>query len=166
VYISQDAYISENHLDAAQKLSKYVATTGQGVQSDSNKQHITKLIIETEPIDHKKKVVGVMHDMPHIIAPTTSIGGRKLPILSGVVKNSKNEPLQNIMIYLNSEAGQTMRILKTNHNGVFATFQVLPSGTYSVNPKDLNAVYFFDTMNIAIDGNQQKPMTIYSKEVL
>lgn len=166
VYITQDSSMTEHHLDATQKLSNYMSVTGQTIVPDSNSQHITRLIIETEAKDHKKKVVGVAHDAQQITTAITAAAGKKLPILSGVVKNTKNEPLQDIMLYLNSEAGQTVRILKTNHNGVFATFQALPPGKYTLGPKDLNALYFFDTMNIAIDGNQQKPVTIYSKEVL
>ena len=165
VYIVQDDSVTQNHLDASQKLSKYMNATGQTIKDSPNKQHITRLIIETQAFDHKKKVVGIAHDeSPHFSAPI--LAGKKQPIISGVIKNSKNEPLQNIMIYLNSDAGQTVRILKTNHNGVFATFHELSKGSYTLNPKDLNAKYFFDTMNIVVDGSQQQPMTIYSKEVL
>lgn len=166
VYITQDSSVTENHLDAAQKLSNYMSVTGQTIIPDTNFQHITRLIIETEATDHKKKVVGVAHDSQQVVSTITAAAGKKIPILSGVIKNTKNEPLQNIMLYLNSDTGQTVRILKTNHNGVFATFQALLPGKYTINPKDLNAVYFFDTMNIAVDGGQQKPVTIYSKEVL
>lgn len=166
VYITQDSSITENHLDATKKLSNYMSTTGQAIVPDVNSQHITRLIIETEASDHKKKVVGVAHNVQQVTASLAAMGGKKLPILSGVIKNTKDEPLQNIMLYLNSETGQTIRILKTNHNGVFATFQALPPGKYSISPKDLNAMYFFDTMNITVDESQQKPVTIYSKEIL
>lgn len=88
------------------------------------------------------------------------------PFLSGVIHNSKNEPLPNIMVYINSSSGKAERILKTNHHGLFATFHSLPEGDYSINPKDLGGKYFFDTMNITINEQPPEPLEIYSKEVL
>ena len=164
VFFTQDDDITQNHIDASQKLSKYINSTGQGVKNDPAQQHITRLIIETQPKDHKLKIVGIAKDLP---TPTRFVQpGAKQPVVSGVIKNGNNEPLPEIMMYVNSETGQTIRILKSNHNGVFATFHNLPHGLYTLNPKDLNAVYFFDTMNITIDGSPQKPVTIYSKETL
>ena len=70
------------------------------------------------------------------------------------------------MVYVKSSSEQAVRILKTNHHGLFATFHPLPPGDYAVNPKDLGGKYFFDTMNITVDEQQLPPIQIYSKEVL
>lgn len=164
VYLSTDPATSATHIDANKKLSNYMAQTGQAAPTPDTMQHITKLIIETNPRDHTKAVVGVTKPKPKHAPQNPS--GQKKPVISGIVKNTKNEVLEGIMLYINTSAGETVRILKTNHNGVFATFHALPNGDYTLNPKDLNATYFFDTMNITIDGSEQKPVTIYSKEML
>src|SRR3989338_67749 len=51
VYIVQDDSVTQNHLDASQKLSKYMNATGQTIKDSPNKQHITRLIIETQAFD-------------------------------------------------------------------------------------------------------------------
>ena len=88
------------------------------------------------------------------------------PFFSGIVTNSKSTPLPNIMVYVNTHAGELVRILKTNKNGVFASFHALEPGTYVVSPKDLGGNYFFDTMTVPINGPQEEPVKIASKELL
>ena len=70
------------------------------------------------------------------------------------------------MIYIKDKSGRLVRILKTNHNGVFASFHPLPEGNYSFEIKDLGQKYFFDTMNFDLKSVQQKPLSFYSKETL
>ena len=70
------------------------------------------------------------------------------------------------MIYVKDDKGDTVRLLKTNPHGVFATFSPLPKGQYVFEPKDPRSSYFFDTMKIPVDQATQKPIEIFSRELL
>ena len=178
LYLTLNPAFVQSHIDASQKLQNYI-----GPQLDPSeaqqKQIITSLIHSAQtytPVASDGHALisetpqQALSSAP--ITPTNQIEqpkkapDKKSPFLSGIIKNSKNDPLPDVMIYLNSEAGQTVRILKTNHNGIFATFHPLEKGAYSLNPKDLGAKYFFDTMNLTVDESPIQPIDIYSKEVL
>lgn len=175
--------VAETHIDASQKLSNYMQQTGQKEQVNQEKQNINKLIhaVPAAPGTQAQTQSGeVIQNAVALNLQTQQVSDTDVqtpdqpvqqsvssqPFMSGVVYNSKSEPLPNIMIYINSEAGQVMRILKTNHNGIFATFHPLPTGTFIISPKDLGGNYFFDTMNVTIDGPQREPLQIFSKELL
>lgn len=179
VFVSGDEATVQTHIDAKQKLAKYMDTKEHVPQSPLGDQRASMLL--------EKRVV------PSLITPSTTPTtspttqpeqlsaqaatstqkvSEALPVtakeafLSGVVHNNRNEPLPSIMVYINSDSGQVVRILKTNHHGLFATFHPLPPGDYEINPKDLGGKYFFDTMNVTVDDQQLSPLQIYSKEVL
>lgn len=90
----------------------------------------------------------------------------KSPILSGYLKNKKDMALPNIMVYIKDDAGTTVRILRTDEKGYFATFQPLAHKPYVVQPVDIREKFFFDTMAIDIDQIGSNPITLYSKEIL
>lgn len=160
------------HIDASQKLNKYMTQTGQAAAASTDTQNMNALIHSTSATAAPPSMTTI--NAPSIsptenIAPPSSSPGNTLtnsPFLSGLIKNSKDAPLPNIMVYVNSEAGQLARILKSNHNGVFATFHPLPSGNYVLSPKDLGGTYFFDTINIAVNGPIKEPIQLFSKELL
>ncbi len=183
VYFS-DVTVSQTHVDASQKLNKYIAGTGASSQTTDQTQNINTLIsttkVPSQPTvkdlsqDARKTPSGSAQPQsgqPQSAQPqgddvSESALKKPTPFFSGVIRNKKDEPVPGIMVYLNFDSGQPARILKTNHNGVFATFHPLPSGTYSIVPKDLGGRYFFDTMNLVVDGSSIQPVDIYSKEVL
>lgn len=182
VYLTSDEKIAETHIDAREKLSKYMTQTGQGETTSTDKQNMNQLI-HTTPAQHQPQpqvaaqtqgVTGETQQVPNTDAqqPMTDDGVQQpepqkdKPFLSGIVRNNKEAALPDIMIYVNSDAGQVVRILKTNHNGIFATFHPLPTGTFILSPKDLSGNYFFDTMNITIEGPLKEPLQIFSKELL
>ena len=175
VYVSTDEEIAKTHIDANQKLTDYMTTTGQQQTGDVQKQEMNTLIHTTpaqQPIPQQQTADGVPVQSPANQAVGQPRQAPELqpskaqPFLSGIVRNNNEDPLPNIMMYVNSDAGQVVRILKTNHNGIFATFHPLPSGTFILSPKDLGGNYFFDTMNVTIEGPQKEPLQIYSKELL
>lgn len=165
------------HVDASQKLNSYMTKTGQAAVPSTDKQNMNALIHTTNvgasPVSPIADVAGdVTQETSPIQATTTPTASSPVnqltnsPFLSGLIKNSKDAPLPNIMVYVNSEAGKLARILKTNHNGVFATFHALPMGTYVLSPKDLGGTFFFDTINVAVDGPLKEPIQLFSKELL
>lgn len=176
VYLSPPERIAEIHLDASQKLSNYMAQTGQQQPSSQDKQDMNTLI-HTTPAQAAPQPTAAVSTTPatataaqtapsitSAVPPSTQV--HSTPFLSGIIRNNKEDLLPNIMVYVNSEAGEVVRILKSNHNGIFATFHPLPAGTYILSPKDLGGTYFFDTMNVTIEGPLEEPLRIYSKELL
>lgn len=100
-------------------------------------------------------------------APTPAmVHGPKPPFFTGIVKNHKLIPIPGILIYVKDENGKTLRLLKTNPHGVFATFNVLPEGEYLFELKDPRNTYFFDTMKIHIANSNHQPIEFFSKELL
>ena len=179
VYVTNDS-LTQSHLDAQQMLQKYMVQQGVKIDDTSKKQNITDLIHNTKveqgseletpsssaPTNGQPVNISVQQLRADTPTPITTKATTPNPFFSGVVRNNKDKPIPNIMIYVNSGTDQPVRILKTNHNGVFATFHPLPSGQYHINPKDLGGTYFFDTMDLAVNGSPTKPVDIYSKELL
>lgn len=202
IFIS-DATTAQTHVDAHNKLSKYLAQTGQTPETNTEKEMITQLIhtgvkagkIHEAPSEHftqleptipteaskeaEADLLGTLPGAPQTTTSTTQaqtthkqdgVTTQSKPVahayLSGLVKNSKGEPLPQIMVYINTPSGELVRILKTNPHGVFATFHPLANGQYNIVPKDLGGTYFFDTMNINVNGDALSPIDIYSKELI
>ena len=84
----------------------------------------------------------------------------------GVVKNNKQMPLPGILIYVKDMQHTALRLLKTNPNGVFATYSPLPAGEYYIEMKDPNGRFFFDTMKIRVESENPAPFQFYSKELI
>lgn len=103
---------------------------------------------------------------PPVKSTAPAVTSPKKPFLTGTIKNHRLLPLPGMLIYVKDATGGTVRLLKTNPHGIFATFNPLPAGDYSFEPKDPRNTYFFDTMNIHIDGEQHKPFEFFSKELL
>lgn len=172
VFVSGDEATVQIHIDAKQKLAKYMDTKEHAPQTQQGSQRINTLLEQQPTPLPKNNIVTATKEDPVSVQTATAtqttpevITAREA-FLSGVVHNNRNEPLPNIMVYINSASGQVVRILKTNHHGLFATFHPLPTGDYEVGPKDLGGKYFFDTMKITVDDQQLSPLQIYSKEVL
>ncbi|MFW5703506.1 MAG: PrgI family mobile element protein [Patescibacteria group bacterium] len=88
------------------------------------------------------------------------------PFYMGVVRTGKRIPLPGVMVYLKDASGNPIRLMKTNPHGVFATYNALPSGTYTLEIKDPNGTYFFDTMNVSVKEHNPLPVEVQSKEIL
>lgn len=173
VYLATNAELAQIHLEASQKLHTYMATQGQKTSSNQDKNAMNTLIHSTPSSQPGQQGYADMYPpdgqpsnqavtpIPDGIDPTHTI-----PYLSGIVCDYKEVPLPEIMVYLSTDAGQVVRILKTNHNGIFATFHALPAGTYIVSPKDLGGTHFFDTISVVIDGPRHEPISIFSKDIL
>jgi len=174
VFVSGDETTTLNHVDANQKLAKYLETKKhEPVEPAKKALQINTLLQEPATPVAAPPVAAIpvqpaptTQTTPGVVAAAPVVSEAKEVCFSGVIHNNRNEPLPNIMVYVNSSSGQAVRILKTNHHGLFATFHPLPPGDYAVNPKDLGGKYFFDTMNITVDEQQLPPIQIYSKEVL
>jgi hypothetical protein len=88
------------------------------------------------------------------------------PFLTGIVKTGKRIPLPGVMIYMKDQSGNPVRLMKSNPHGVFASYNPVPPGSYVLEIKDPNGMYFFDTMNISVRETNPLPVEIMSKEIL
>lgn len=188
VFVYSTPDIVEQHVDARQKLNTYLQTNNPVVNEEAQKQHIHELIntsgqpLVAEPapavqtIQSEPQITKAPPPQTDTVAPSIPTGaepapppaasGPSKPFLFGVVKNGKKLPLPQILIYVKDASGNLLRILKTNHNGVFATYHALPENNYSFEIKDLGQKYFFDTMEIAVKKTNEIPIEFFSKEVL
>jgi hypothetical protein len=92
--------------------------------------------------------------------------GLRHPFLTGVIRNNRQIALPGVLVYMKDSQNNTVRLLKTNPHGVFATYSPLPTGEYTIEMKDPNAGYFFDTMKVKVEAENPTPLKLYSKELL
>ncbi len=158
-YPASDEIIND-HVKAKQKLAEYLNKKNNETSEKNNKkQKIQKIII-----DEKKTLSSLKKSSPH--SEQKKVDNNTL-FLSGLVKNNKDVPIPDILIYIKSKNGQLIRILKTNSQGHFATFHPLAPGEYKGEIKDPKGVFFFDPTTFSISEHSLTPhLTISSKELL
>ena len=150
------------HIDSQQKLSNYLSKNNSN--ENSKKQSINDLFqnpfsLGKQPPAFAKATAG---------KPTTNNQpSTNEPFISGIVKNHNLTSLSGILIYVKKpESANPLRILKTNINGVFATFKSLPEGEYIFDIKDPKETYLFDTIKVKIENSNNKAIEIISKELI
>lgn len=108
----------------------------------------------------------VAHPQNTPAAPPPMMSGTKHPFVIGTIKNNKKIAIPGILVYIKDSKGNPLRLLKTNPHGMFASFNPLASGEYTLEVKDPNGSYFFDTMNVHIEQGKPAVFDVYSKEML
>ena len=114
----------------------------------------------------------IEYSKEELLSPTVSsskeitVSQDAMPFISGVVKNSHNTPIPNMLVYIKETNGNPVRLLKTNISGIFATFTPFTYGEYILEIKDVKQSYFFDSKTIKVGEKQDKPLLIYAHEVL
>lgn len=160
------------HIRSQQLLNKYLETKKEHQPTTNiKKQNINQLFQQPLKLKNdldKKRIKDSLtfnsSQPPPASSPPPSIA--KIPFFSGIVKNHKLIPLPGILIYVKNEKGEVLRLLKTNPHGIFATFNPLTPGEYIFEVKDPKNTYNFDKMKIKIDLKNEKPIEIFSKELL
>lgn len=160
LFFVQDPHHVLAHIESQEKLAAYMAKNQVAKPSNVKKQTINELLANPPKTSEQPTAVA--------IAPTmsSSISNSRQPFFTGVVRNHRMLPLPGILIYLKDDQGKTLRLLKTNPHGVFATFGLLPPKDYVFEIKDPRNTYFFDTMKVRLEGAGVKPLEFYSKELL
>lgn len=149
------------HIESKEKLAAYLSKTQQIPAQNTKKQDISNLLLQKKTQKQEDKQAA--KPVQAVVSQPQS----KTPFFTGVIKNHKLIPLPGILIYVKEErTGKTQRLLKTNPNGVFATFNPLPPGEYVFELKDPRNTYFFDTMKIRLEEINAAPMELFSKEML
>jgi len=171
LYFAEDPRRTVSHIESRDKIAAYLAKT-KPVEVSRQKNAVHSLF-SALPHSAKKKSETIAHYTPissklRAIAATrpASPSGPRTPYATGIVKNHKLIPIPGVLIYVKNEKSETVRLLKTNPHGVFATFSALSPGKYTFEVKDPRSTYFFDTMNVTLDNSSQKPLEIHSRELL
>ena len=140
------------HQDARNKLQQYLQTIKETEAHSADKQESSVLT----------QVAAYINDPSlKISTSTTAEGLQKQPsdphalpigIVSGTVR-AHNTPLTDILIHINNQNGETVRMLKTNAAGQFHSKLELGPGTYQLVIEDPNGQYTFKQYSFHI-GNQ------------
>jgi len=94
------------------------------------------------------------------------LNATKKPFLTGIIKNRKQTPLPGILIYINDQNNNPLRLLKTNENGFFSSYNNLPEGVYDVEIKDPNNKHMFDKIKINLKEENSESFEFFSKELI
>lgn len=176
IYISLHPQLISDYSLAQKHLNAYLLKNKNNTQLPNHKNNIHQLIASPIVLENKKGNKNIISDQkkqalnlnPSQTASTisTTITSEKRPFIFGTIKNNKNFPLPNLLVYIKDKQGKVVRILKTNIHGQFATFYPFSPGNYFIEIKDLSHKYFFDTMEIKVESNNNPALNIVSKEQL
>lgn len=175
LFFVEDPHRVLAHVESQEKLAAYLAKTKGTLKPNTKKANISFLLSKPNEVLVQKKTPQQSIQTSTVIPKTQTAsqpqsipqpGIKKNAFFAGTVKNNKLIPLPGILIYVKDEKGNTVRLLKTNPHGVFATFNKLPSGDYTFELKDPKGGYFFDTMKINTVNISQKTLEFHSKELL
>ncbi len=160
------------HVDSQEKLSRYLQSKTDAEEPTENittvSAEVKKALDETSPAGGSetyatKLPIAVVEAPAKEVAPAS---GKQQPFFVGVIKNNKEKPLPEILVYVKDGNNSPVRLLKTNPNGVFATYSSLPQGEYMMEAKDPRGSYLFDTMKVRLSASNPTPFTMLSKGVL
>lgn len=165
LYFLSDPHLTLAHIESKEKLAAYLAQKNQPTKEKNlKKQKITQLFqasVQQSPLTGSSPT-----SLKTQSAPTVTPSLPTKPFLYGVVKSNKLFPLPGILIYIKNQQKKTLRLLKTNQNGLFASFKPLPEGEYFFEIKDPAGNHFFDTMKLMIKKENPHPIEIFSKKIL
>ncbi len=83
-------------------------------------------------------------------------------VLSGVVVDSNDKTVEDVVIIIKNKSKQIMRAMKTNILGQFYSRNPLPNGNYDIEANKEG--YVFENMGINLTGVVMKPMIIRTKK--
>jgi hypothetical protein len=83
-------------------------------------------------------------------------------VVTGIIKDPRGNPLQNILVEVKDTQGNAVRAFKTNALGQFASATPLVNGEYSIEFEDPKAQNKFDTVAFKANGEIILPIEIIS----
>jgi hypothetical protein len=161
MYYEADPHIVLAHVDSKEKLELYVSTKNTPVVTEKKTPIPTKTqppsLASHPPLPSQSSAIAHTAPLSQALQPTTpttsSTSAR--PWVSGTVHNQRNIPLPGILVYIKDPTtSKTLRILKTNPHGVFASFHPLPFGDYLCEAIDTGKNYLFDPQTIRVTSNE------------
>ena len=162
--VQMDQKTTNSHIETNQKLKQYLNKN----KADSNVNNI-------QTNQKQKEEIKNAFDLPipqnlnmksQPLPKENIIASQKQPFLKGVLKNKKQTPLPGILIYINDQNNNPLRLLKTNENGTFESYNKLPEGVYDVEMKDPNDKHLFDKIKINLKNQNPIQFEFFSKELI
>lgn len=164
MYYEQDPHVLLAHVDSREKLAAYIAAKNPPPPVEVKK--VLPLPLPVQGAKPVAKAGTVAQAAPQITATATPTPTGEHPWISGVVQNRKHIPLPGVLIYIKDVATKkSLRILKTNSHGVFASFHPLPPGEYLIETVDTAKGYVFDPLTTTIDAKNHQ-FTFVSREMM
>ncbi len=159
--IIYDKNIAVLHADAQKKLTSYLGKVEKAPVVGTKVEMAPPTPVDTVETEPVQTPTPIDTSPPEPVVETLV---SEHPALSGIVKNGKDLPIPNILVYVKNKEGQVARILKTDNHGVFSTTKPLGSDQIILEPKDSANRFFFDTLNI--NPGAGTPLVIRSREAL
>ncbi|MGB4965707.1 MAG: PrgI family protein [Microgenomates group bacterium] len=161
--IIYDKKIAVLHADAQKKLTSYLGKAGKSEEAKVNIEQKAPERV-TEAISVAPATPEVAREAPIAPEPVKTVVIPEQPALSGIVKNGKDLPIPNILVYVKNKDGQVARILRTDNRGIFSTTKPLGDDQVTLEPKDSANRFFFDTLNV--NPGATSSLVIRSREAL
>lgn len=83
-------------------------------------------------------------------------------LITGIVKDPRGNPLQNILIEVKDQDANPVRAFKTNGLGKFASATSLSNGKYVISFEDTKETHKFDSVELDLVGAPVMPLEIIS----
>lgn len=83
-------------------------------------------------------------------------------IITGIVKDPRGNPLQNILVEVKDASGNPVRAFKTNPLGQFQASTPLSNGSYTIEFEDPGGMNKFDKVGFAATGAVILPIEVFS----
>lgn len=164
LYFAADPHLVMTHIQSRGMLSSYLSASSSNVKSTEKRRAVQNMMQGPQP---KVKVSSAPIAQTAVSSTVFNASDQpQKPFFMGIVKNNKKNPLPGIMIYVKDINNNTVRLLKSNPHGVFATYNSLTPGEYSFEVKDPRSLHFFDTIKIRVEEINAKPFECYSKDIL
>jgi hypothetical protein len=152
-------------VEANQKLTQYINQT-KNTQSATSLNQTTRIAEVQTALDLPIPVQPVQPQTIKKKEDTQQAQSLKQPFLKGVVKNRKQVPLPGILIYINDQNNNPLRLMKTNTAGNFESYNSLPEGVYDVEIKDPNGKHMFDKIKLNLKNQNLQVFEFFSKELI
>lgn len=85
-------------------------------------------------------------------------------LLTGIIKDSRGNPLQNILVEVKDVEGNAVRAFKTNALGQFASATSLTNGKYTIEFEDPKNMHKFDSVAFEATGQIIMPIEVISTD--
>lgn len=156
-----DQKITNSHIETNQKLTQYMNKNkvDNNVKSNQKRKEEIKNAFDL-PIPKNINI----NSQP--LPKESFVSTQKQPFLKGVIKNKKQIPLPGILIYINDQNNNPLRLLKTNAIGTFESYNKLPEGVYDIEIKDPNDKHLFDKVKINLKNLNPTTFEFFSKELI
>lgn len=98
----------------------------------------------------------------------SSVGIPNIPqapnLISGIIKDTRNNVIPNILVEVKDKEGNLVRAFKTNKLGQFSAATTLENGTYTIELEDPGNQFKFDVVPLTLTGKVVLPLEIRNLE--